>query len=142
VRVYTGQVSDDTVIRVDGVDRPFTRRRILAVLLIPLSMSLMAMSAVNVALPTIELGLGATATDIQWVLSGYGLAFGMSLIPAGRLGDANGRGAWFVAGVVLFPLGSTLCAFAPTPLVLNLFRLVQGVGYGFIGAQPPGMIMM
>lgn len=128
-------------IHVPGIARSFPVGRILAVLMVPLGMSLMAMSAVNVALPTIEVGLGATSTDIQWVLSGYGLAFGISLIPAGRLGDARGRGTWFVAGVALFSVASVLCGLAPSALSLNLFRLLQGIGSGLIGPQTTGMIM-
>ena len=119
-------MSTSPAVRVPGIDRSFSIGRILTVLMLPLGMSLMAVSAVNVALPTIEVGLGATSSDIQWVLSGYGLAFGMSLIPAGRLGDARGRGSYFVAGVALFTLASVLCGLAPTPLVLNIFRLLQG----------------
>lgn len=134
-------MSISPAVRVPGIDRSFSIGRILTVLMLPLGMSLMAVSAVNVALPTIEVGLGATSSDIQWVLSGYGLAFGMSLIPAGRLGDARGRGSYFVAGVALFTLASVLCGLAPTPLVLNIFRLLQGIGSGLIGPQTTGMIL-
>ncbi len=131
---------DPGVIRIDGCDRTFHRNRVLAVLLIPLSMSLMAVSSINVALPTIEAGLGASATDIQWVLAGYALTFGVSLIPAGRAGDLLGRGSVFVAGLLVFTAASLACGLAATPLQLNAARFVQGVGSGMFSPQMTGMI--
>ena len=133
-------MSDHNIIRVAGTDRTFHRLKILVVVLLPLAMALMAVSAVNVALPTIELGLGATPSDVQWILSGYALALGVSLIPAGRAGDVLGRGSWFVAGLVLFVLASLACGLAPTPLLLNVARIVQGVGAGIFSPQVTGMI--
>lgn len=133
-------MSDHNIIRVYGTDRTFHRLKVLFVLLLPLAMSLMALSAVNVALPTIELGLGATPTDVQWILSGYALAFGVSLIPAGRAGDVLGRGTWFIIGLLLFLLASLGCGLAPTPFLLNAARIVQGLGAGIFSPQVTGMI--
>ena len=133
-------VTDPNIVRIDGTDRIFHRLRILFVLLLPLSMSLMAMSAVNVALPTIEVGLGATPSDVQWILSGYALALGVALIPAGRAGDVLGRGTWFVVGLVLFVVASLVCGLSPTPFFLNVARIVQGVGAGIFSPQVTGMI--
>lgn len=135
-----GAVTDRNIIRVEGSPREFHRLKILAVLLLPLSMSLMAISAVNVALPTIAEGLGASDTDLQWVLAGYGLSFGVSLIPAGRAGDVLGRGSWFVAGLVIFVLSSLACGLAPNPVLLNIARLFQGLGAGVFSPQVTGMI--
>jgi MFS family permease len=132
--------SNRDLIVLPGVDRVFDRRRILVVLLIPLAMSLLAVSSVNVALDSIEEGMGATSSDLQWVLSGYALAFGILLIPAGRLGDLRGRGAIFVLGLALFTLGSLLCGLAADPLQLNAFRLIQGLGAGLFNPQLIGMI--
>lgn len=128
------------IIRVEGTDRVFHRYKILAVLLIPLSMALMQVSSINVALPTIEVGLDATSTDLQWVLSGYALMFGIMLIPAGRLGDVMGRGSWFVIGLVIFTLASLACGLAPTADTLNIARFVQGIGAGLFNPQTMGMI--
>lgn len=133
-------MSTDGVIRVEGTDRTFHRGRILVVLLLPLAMSLMAVSSVNVALHAIEAGLGASDSDIQWVLAGYALAFGIGLIPAGRAGDVLGRGTFFVVGLVIFIASSLVCGLAPTPLVLNLARLGQGVGASIFNPQITGMI--
>lgn len=133
-------MSDPNIVHVAGTNRTFHRYRILFVLLLPLSMSLMALSAVNVALPTIEVGLGATPGDLQWILAGYALALGVSLIPAGRAGDVLGRGSWFVAGLILFVGASLACGLAPTPAFLNLARIVQGLGAGIYSPQITGMI--
>ena len=105
-----------------------------------MAMSLIAVSSVNVALPTLSHGLGATATDLQWVLSGYALAIGVSLIPAGRAGDVMGRGSFFVIGAAVFTLASVACGVAPTPWLLNLARIAQGIGAGIFSPQVTGMI--
>lgn len=124
----------------DGGGRPFHAGRVLVVLLLPLGMALMAVSSVNVALYAIEAGLGASPSDIQWVLAGYALSFGIGLIPAGRAGDVLGRGSFFVVGLTIFILASLACGLAPTPLALNVARLVQGVGASIYNPQVTGMI--
>ncbi len=133
-------MEDRNIIRLPGVERTFHRYQVLFVLLLPLAMSLMALSSVNVALPTIETGLHASASDVQWVLSGYALTFGVSLIPAGRIGDVMGRGTLFIVGLVVFVLASLACGLADSPALLNLARLVQGVGAGIFSPQVTGMI--
>lgn len=62
------------------------RWRILAILLVAVFMSLISVSIVNVALPSIQAGLDASNSDVQWVLSGYALTFGVVLVAAGRAG--------------------------------------------------------
>ncbi|HZJ94299.1 MAG TPA: MFS transporter, partial [Thiopseudomonas sp.] len=81
------QFSTDTDLSADPI-----RWRILAVLLMAIFMSLMSVSVVNVALASIQEGLDASQSDIQWVLSGYALTFGVVLVSAGRAGDLLGRG--------------------------------------------------
>lgn len=132
--------ADPNLIRVEGTDRVFRRGRILIVLLIPIAMALVAVSSINVALPSISTGLGATDTDLQWVLSGYALTFGISLVPAGRAGDVLGRGAFFVLGLLLFSVASLACGLAPTPEFLNVARFAQGIGAGLYNPQTMGMI--
>lgn len=132
--------SFDGEIRVPGVDRVYKPRKILAVLLIPLAMSLIAVSSVNVALATIGVGLNATDSDLQWVLSGYALAIGIVLVPAGRLGDLIGRGTLFQIGLITFVVGSILSGLAPDPTFLNIVRIIQGIGGGLFSPQVMGII--
>ncbi|AXH97878.1 MFS transporter [Ornithinimicrobium avium] len=103
-------------------------------------MSLISVSIVNVALPSIQEGLGATQSDLQWILTGYALTFGVGLVTAGRAGDLYGRGGFFIIGVAIFTAASVWSALAPDPLWLNFSRAVAGVGSGLIGPQTVGMI--
>ncbi|GAA1144998.1 MFS transporter [Nesterenkonia lutea] len=115
-------------------------RRIMAAMFLPLFAALLSISIVNVALPAIEDSLGASSADLQWVLSGYALAFGMALVPAGRAGDIWGRRRLFMIGVVLFGLASLGAALAMSPLVLNAARLFMGFAAGILTPQVIGMI--
>ena len=112
----------------------------MTALLAPLFVALMSISIVNVALPAIETGVGASAADLQWVLSGYALAIGVALVPAGRAGDLWGRRRFFLLGAGLFGAASLLCAAAPTPTVLNIGRVLMGLGAGVLTPQVIGMI--
>ncbi|WP_435203282.1 MFS transporter [Janibacter sp. GS2] len=116
------------------------RWRILGVLLIAIFMSLIGVSIVNVALPSIQDGLGASDSDVQWVLSGYALTFGVVLVAAGRAGDLMGRGGLFAIGVTVFTLASVAAGLAPGADSLNAARFVQGVGSGLLNPQGVGMI--
>ena len=116
------------------------RWRILAVLLAVIFMTLVGVSIVNVALPSIQHGLGASQSDMQWVLSGYALTFGIVLVAAGRAGDIMGRGGIFLIGVAIFTLSSIAAGMAPNAKWLNLARFVQGLGSGLLSPQGIGMI--
>lgn len=116
------------------------RWRILAVLLTAIFMSLIAVSIVNVAIPSIQSGLDASLSDMQWVLSGYALTFGVVLVAAGRAGDIYGRGGLFLIGVALFTLTSIAAGLAPDAKWLNVARFLQGAGSGLINPQGLGMI--
>ena len=116
------------------------QRRMLTVLLIPLFLALMSVSVVNVALPAIERDLGASPADLQWVLSGYTLTFGVVLVAAGRAGDLWGRRPLFLAGISLYVLGSLVSGLAPNPVWLTIGRLLTGVGAGVFNPQVIGFI--
>jgi DHA2 family methylenomycin A resistance protein-like MFS transporter len=85
-------------------------------------------SIVSVALPTIARDLGATGEQQQSIVDAYVLVFASLLVAGGVLGDRRGRKGAFVAGLVLFALGSALCAAAPTTSWLLAGRVVQGLG--------------
>ena len=116
------------------------RWRILVVLLAVIFMSLIGVSIVNVALPSIQIGLDADDSDLQWVLSGYALTFGVILVAAGRAGDLIGRGGIFLVGVGIFTVSSIAAGIAPDATWLNAARFVQGIGSGLISPQAIGMI--
>lgn len=116
------------------------RWRLLGVLLATMFMSLVSVSIVNVVLPSIESTLGATEADMQWVLAGYALTFGVVLVAAGRAGDVLGRGVMFVAGVIIFTLSSIFAGLAPDPTSLNIARFIMGFGSGLLNPQVMGMI--
>ncbi len=125
---------------VPGSERTYDRRKLLGVLLIPLAMALFQVSSVNNLLPAIRIGLAASSSSIQWVLSGYALAVGIILVASGRLGDIFGRSGMFFLGLVIFSLGSLACGFASTPGQLNAMRIVQGLGAGIYSPQVTGLI--
>ncbi|MEU7427439.1 MFS transporter [Streptomyces sp. NPDC040750] len=102
--------------------------------------SLLDTSIVNVALPSMEHGLGASEAAQSWVVSGYALTFGLALVPAGRLGDMRGRRQAFLFGLALFTLASAACGLAPGASWLVLFRLLQGTAAGLVAPQTSGLI--
>ncbi|WP_108483501.1 MFS transporter [Oceaniglobus ichthyenteri] len=116
------------------------RWRILFVLLVTIFMTLVGVSIVNVALPSIRLGLDASQSDLQWVLSGYALTFGVVLVAAGRAGDIMGRGGLFLIGVSIFTASSVAAGLAPNAEWLNAARFAQGIGSGLLNPQGLGMI--
>lgn len=116
------------------------RWRILAVLLVAIFMSLVAVSIINVGLPSIQEGLGASESQLQWILSGYALTFGVVLVAGGRAGDVFGRGFLWMLGVAIFTLSSIAAGLAPDPTMLIVARFVQGVGSGLLNPQGVAMI--
>ena len=117
-----------------------TRWRSLALCLTASSMTLLDLSIVNVALPSLRSSLGADDSDLQWIVAGYALAFGMVLVPAGRLGDARSRRTVFLVGVALFTLSSAVAGAAPDPTVLAAARVAQGLAGGLIAPQTSGFV--
>jgi EmrB/QacA subfamily drug resistance transporter len=116
------------------------RWRALAVSQLAGFMALLDVSIVNVALPSIEHGLSVSAGTAQWVVSGYALAFGLALVPAGRIGDALGRRRMFLIALVAFMVTSALTGAAPTIGLLIAARLLQGVAGGMLLPQNTGLI--
>ena len=102
----------------------------LGVLLIGMFMSLLDATIVNVALPTIRTSLSANEATLSWIISGYALAFGLVLIPAGRLGDRFGHKWIFVAGLALFTVASLACGLAQDSTQLVIARVIQGLAGG------------
>ena len=117
-----------------------TRWRSLALCLTASAMTLLDLSIVNVALPSLRASLGADDSDLQWIVAGYALAFGVVLVPAGRLGDARSRRTVFLVGVALFTVSSAVAGAAPDPTVLAVARVLQGLAGGLIAPQTSGFV--
>jgi EmrB/QacA subfamily drug resistance transporter len=123
------------------VSDPDPRRwHALAVTLVAGFMSLLDVSIVNVALPSIQRGLTTTPGAVQWVVSGYALAFGLTLVAGGRLGDVLGRRRMFLLALTGFVVTSGLAGLAPTIELLIIARLAQGLTAGLLTPQNTGLI--
>ena len=116
------------------------RWRILGVSLVVGFMALLDVSIVNVAIPSMQSGLGVSAGTIQWVVSGYALTFGLTLVAGGRLGDAYGRRRLMLIGLVAFVASSAAVGFAPSAALVITARLVQGASAGLLTPQNSGLI--
>ena len=103
-------------------------------------MTMLDISIVNIALPSIQQAIGATGSQLQWVLTGYAVVFGLVLVPAGRLGDSFGRKRLFLLGLVLFTLGSLGCGVSQSPTMLVVTRILQGLGAGTLSPQMTAII--
>lgn len=123
-----------------AADADRARWRAFAVCLGAGFMTLLDVSIVNVALPSIEASLGARPSDLQWIVAGYTLAFGLALVPAGRVGDVLGRRGAFVAGLTGFVVFSAACGLATSAEMLAVMRLLQGISAGVLNPQVIGLI--
>ena len=100
----------------------------LAVILCGTFVYVLDFFVVNVALPSIQRDLAASAAAIEWIVAGYGLTSAAFLVTGGRLGDHYGRRKLFCVGIATFTVTSALCAVAPDAGFLVAARLAQGVG--------------
>ncbi|NWJ97512.1 MAG: MFS transporter [Chloroflexi bacterium] len=101
---------------------------VLTSLMFGFFMSLLDATIVNIALTNIQTSLKADLTTVSWVLSGYNLVFAVLLVTMGRFADQFGRKRLFMIGMVLFSLGSLLCAISPSIEWLIAFRALQAIG--------------
>ncbi len=102
------------------------RWKALAVVLFASFMILLDVSIVNVAIPSIRTSIDTSFSQIEWVLAGYQLAYALTLITGGRLGDIYGRKRLFMLGVAGFTLASAACGFAQSGAFLITARVIQG----------------
>jgi EmrB/QacA subfamily drug resistance transporter len=123
-----------------GYEPDPNRWRALWVTLVAGFMSLLDVSIVAVALPTVQQELHASAAQVQWVVSGYALAFALALVSAGRLGDALDRRRIFLIALSGFVLFSAACGAAPSITLLVVARLAQGLAAGFMAPQNSALI--
>ena len=118
-------------------DRPATqpsghRRLGLALILTAAFMVVLDFSIVNVALASIEREFGFSASAVQWIVTGYAIAFGGLLILGGRAADMFGRRRMFMAGLAIFSAASLAGGLAHDPVLLVASRVVQGAGAALV----------
>jgi EmrB/QacA subfamily drug resistance transporter len=113
---------------------------LLAVCCIAQFMVILDLSIVNVALPSIQVGLNFSSADLNWVVNAYAIMFGGFLMLAGRFGDHYGQRRVFVAALLVFTAASLLGGLAPTSLVLIIARGIQGLGGALMAATSLGVL--
>jgi len=107
---------------------PLHRRWILAATILGSSMAFIDGTVVNIALPALQDGMGASISDVQWVVEAYTLFLASLMLTGGAMGDRYGRRRVFLLGVGVFTAGSVACGLAPTIGVLIACRGLQGIG--------------
>ena len=122
------------------ISRDSTQGRwVLAAAVLGSGMALLDGTVVNIALRSIGESLGASVSQLQWVVNAYLLSLASLILVGGSLGDRFGRRRVFVVGVVWFAAASAMCALAQNPTQLILARLVQGIGAALL---TPGSLAM
>ncbi|KAF9632088.1 Major facilitator superfamily [Lasiodiplodia theobromae] len=104
---------------------------ILAVVCSAMFLDLANLSAITIALPTIQENFDVDAGNLQWMISAYSLTFGGFLLLGGRGGDIFGHRRVLLFGMVFFALFSLVCALSPTFIGLVIARAFQGIGAAF-----------
>lgn len=110
------------------------------VLAIGATLTLMDQSLVSIALASIQREFGADGVVIQLLVIGHALTYAVTLLPAGRLGDAYGHRRMLMIALVLLCISAAIASFAPTISILGLARVLQGAGAGLLTPQIMGLI--
>jgi EmrB/QacA subfamily drug resistance transporter len=110
----------------------FNRWRAFGLLAVSFFMTVVDLTIVNVALPTIGRSLHFSESNLQWVVTAYGIAFGGLLLLGGRAADLLGRRRVFMVGMATFTAASLAAALATTDTVLIAMRALQGVGAAIV----------
>ena len=105
---------------------------LLGIMCLSLVMVVMAVSGLNVAIPSIQQSLGATATDLQWIIDSYAIIFAGLLLTAGAIGDRFGRKRALQGGLLLFGVGSLLGTVVDSVGMVITARTIMGIGAAFI----------
>jgi EmrB/QacA subfamily drug resistance transporter len=137
--MVVAETADDTF----GIDPAIYHRRwlILGTLCISLVMIVVAVSSLNVAIPSIQESLGASGTELQWIIDAYALVFAGALLPAGALGDRFGRKGALQFGLIVFGFAVLVASFADDPAQLIAARTVMGLGAAFIMPSTLSIVM-
>jgi EmrB/QacA subfamily drug resistance transporter len=117
------------------------RWKALTVVCAAFFMTILDVSIVNVALPSIGTSLHFSQDNLQWVITAYAITYGGFLLLAGRLADLFGRRRVFMIGVVIFTVASLFCGLAWSETVLIASRAVQGLGAAVITPSALSIVM-
>ncbi len=117
------------------------RWKALAVICAAFFMTILDVSIVNVALPSIGRSLHFSQANLQWVITAYAITFGGFLLLGGRAADLLGRRRTFLVGVVVFTAASFVCGLASSESVLIASRAVQGLGAAIISPAALSIVM-
>jgi EmrB/QacA subfamily drug resistance transporter len=96
----------------------------------------------NIGVPSIQVSLNASFSEIELVIAGYGLTYAVCLVTGGRLGDIFGRKRTFIAGMAAFTLTSAMCGWAATSWMLIMWRLLQGASAAVMFPQALSFIQV
>jgi EmrB/QacA subfamily drug resistance transporter len=126
-------VTDSTTALSSVTDQVHARRWwILSFLGLSLMTVIVGNTSLNVALPTLSRTLGASTSELQWIVDGYSLVFAGLLFSAGAIGDRFGRKGALQFGLVAFLAGTLLAAFTPSAWAIITGRAVMGFGAAFV----------
>jgi EmrB/QacA subfamily drug resistance transporter len=114
---------------------------ILVTLSLGFFMTLLDLTIVNIAIPSMIDALGASLDEVLWVINAYVLVLAVLLITAGRLGDLRGQRNLFALGVASFTLASLACGLSSSVTLLIIFRAVQGLGAALLMPQTMAIII-
>ena len=117
-----------------------TRVAMLPVVLVAIFMAQFDLYVVNVALPVLQLDLGAGQAALQLVVAGYAFTYAAGLITGGRLGDLLGHRRMYMIGMLAFGATSLLAGVAQTSGQLVVMRLLQGLASAVMVPQVLGLI--
>ncbi len=113
----------------------------LSVTTVVFFLTVIDVSAVNVAFPSIRESFGATQSQLSWIISGYNITVATGLLLAGRMADSIGRKRVFLPGVAVFMVGSALSGLAPSVNLLIAARVLQAVGGAVVGASSLAVVL-
>lgn len=114
---------------------------ILLVVSVTSFMGTFLVSAVNIALPTIERDLALNAIELSWVITAFILAMALFMLPSGSWGDRTDNRRLFKLGVILFTISSGICYVAPDGHWLVAARFLQGIGAAFTGTTGQAILV-
>jgi EmrB/QacA subfamily drug resistance transporter len=114
---------------------------VLVTLSLGFFMTLLDLTIVNIAIPSMINSLDASLDEVLWVVNSYVLVLAVLLITAGRLGDLRGQRNLFAIGVAIFTVASLACGLAPNPSLLIGFRAVQGLGAALLMPQTMAIVI-